>query len=45
MCYDAGVILLYLSFYSSDLNSIKEFFTELKVFIKKQWYEYEDNPH
>jgi transposase len=45
MCRDAGVILLYLPPYSLDLNPIEEFFAELKAFIKKYWYEYEDNPH
>jgi transposase len=44
MCRDAGVKLIYLPPYSPDLNSIEEFFAELKAFIKKQWHEYEDNP-
>ena len=34
---------MYLPPYSPDLNPIKEFFAELKAFIK-QWHEYEDNP-
>jgi transposase len=45
MCLDAGVKLLYLPPYSPDLNPIEEFFAELKMFIKKQWHEYEDNPY
>jgi transposase len=45
MCAEAGVKLLYLPPYSPDLNPIEEFFAELKAFIKKQWHEYEDNPH
>jgi transposase len=45
MCCDAGVKLLYLPLYSPDLNPIEEFFAELKAFIKKQWYEFEDSPH
>ena len=35
MCYDAGVKLVYLLLYSLDLNPIKEFFAELKAFIKQ----------
>jgi transposase len=35
MCYDVGVKLVYLLLYSSDLNPIEEFFTELKAFIKQ----------
>ena len=35
LCYEAGVKLLYLPPYSPDLNPIKEFFAELKAFIKK----------
>lgn len=42
---DGGVKLLYLPPCSLDLNPIEEFFAELKAFIKKQWHEYEDNPH
>jgi len=45
MCAKAGVRLLYLPPYSPDLNPIEEFFAELKALIKKQWHEYEDNPH
>src|ERR1700744_6372984 len=45
MCAKAGVRLLYLPPYSPDLNPIEEFFAELNAFIKKQWHEYEDNPH
>jgi hypothetical protein len=35
MCSAAGVILLYLPPYSPDLNPIKKFSTELKMFVKK----------
>jgi transposase len=45
MCADAGVKLLYLPPYSPDLNTIEEYFAELRAFIKKQWHEYDDNPH
>ncbi|CAK41749.1 uncharacterized protein An13g03530 [Aspergillus niger] len=44
MCLNAGVKLLYLPPYSPDLNPIEEFFAELKQFIKRRWYEYENNP-
>jgi hypothetical protein len=27
------------------LNPIEEFFAELKAFIKKEWHEFEENPH
>jgi transposase len=43
MCYDAKVKLVYLPPYSLDLNPIKEFFVELKAFIKWKWYIYEGN--
>ncbi|GAB7336899.1 hypothetical protein MBLNU13_g01178t1, partial [Cladosporium sp. NU13] len=36
MCDDAGVILVYASPYSPDLNPIEEFFAELKAFVKKK---------
>jgi transposase len=45
MCRDAGVKLVYLPPYLPDLNLIEEFFAELKAFIKKQWREFEENPH
>ena len=35
MCQDVGVILAYLSPYSSDFNLIEESFTQLKQWIKK----------
>jgi transposase len=35
LCKEAGVKLLYLPPYSPDLNPIKEFFAELKIFIKR----------
>ncbi len=44
MCHDAGVKLVYLPLYSPDLNPIKEFFTELKAFIKQNWHVYEEDP-
>ncbi len=44
MCLDAGVKLVYLPPYSPDLNPIEEFFAELKVFIRKNWKGYADNP-
>lgn len=37
MCHDARVKLAYLPLYSLDLNPIKEFFAELKSFIKRHW--------
>ena len=42
-CEQAGVILVYLPPYSPDKNPIEEFFAELKAFIKKQWYVYEED--
>jgi transposase len=44
MCHEASVKLLYLPLYSPDVNLIKEFFAELKAFIKKQWHKYESKP-
>jgi hypothetical protein len=44
MCYNAGVKLVYLLPYLPDLNPIKVFFAELKVFIKQSWQNYEENP-
>jgi transposase len=44
MYREADVILVYLPLYSPDLNPIKEFFTELKAFIKRHWQIYEDDP-
>jgi transposase len=35
MYYNTSVILVYLPLYLPDLNLIKEFFAELKAFIKK----------
>jgi transposase len=43
MCYDTGIKLVYLPPYSPDLNLIKEFFAELKAFIKRYWHIYERN--
>ena len=42
LCYKAGVKLVYLLLYSLDLNLIKEFFAELKAFIKKSWQLFKD---
>ena len=42
-CEQAGVMLVYLPPYSPDKNPIEEFFAELKAFIKKQWYVYEED--
>ena len=44
ICCNTSVILVYLPLYSPDLNPIKEFFTELKAFIKRHWQIYEDDP-
>ncbi len=44
LCSEAGVKLLYLPPYSPDLNPIKEFFAELKMFIKRNWQHYTDDP-
>ena len=44
LCREAGVKLLYLPPYSPDLNPIEEFFTELKMFIKRNWQRYTDDP-
>jgi len=41
---NAGVKLVYLPPYSPDLNPIKEFFPELKAFIKRHWSRYEEDP-
>jgi transposase len=45
MCSDADVKLVFLPPYSPDLNPVKEFFAELKAFIKRSWQYYEENPH
>jgi len=44
LCHEAGVKLVYLPPYSPDLNPIKEFFAELKGFIKNHWQTFEDCP-
>jgi transposase len=44
MCHNAGVKLVYLLSYSSDLSLIKKFFTKLKAFIKQSWQNYKENP-
>ncbi len=35
MCQNAGVHIKYLPFYSSNLNSIEQFFAQLKAWMKK----------
>jgi len=40
---NAGVLLVYLSPYSPDLNPIEEFFAEVKAFIKKEWHVWEQD--
>lgn len=44
LCEEAGVALLYLSPYSPRFNLIEEFFAELKVYTRKNWWRYEDAP-
>ena len=44
LCREAGVKLLYLPPYSPNLNLIEEFFAELKMFIKRIWQCYTDDP-
>jgi transposase len=44
MCRNAGIKLIYLPLYSPDLNPIKEFFAELKAFVKWNWRVYKENP-
>jgi hypothetical protein len=44
LCSNAGVKLLYLPPYSPDFNPIKEYFAELKGYIKKVWPLFERNP-
>jgi hypothetical protein len=44
LCSDVEVKLLYLPPYSPDFNPIKEFFAELKAYIKKAWSTFTENP-
>lgn len=44
MYYDARVKIIYLLLYYLDLNPIKEFFAELKAFIKYNWQVYKADP-
>jgi transposase len=44
ICCNAGVKLMYLPPYSPNLNPIKEFFAELKAFIRTNWHTFEDAP-
>jgi len=43
MCANAGVKLIYLPPYSSDLNPIGELFSRLKSFIRHSWCYYVEN--
>lgn len=36
-CDEAGVMLLFLSPYSPDLNPIEELFSQLKAFVRRNW--------
>lgn len=42
MCWDAGIILEFLSPYSHSFNPIEEYFRVLKKFIKKKWHQNKD---
>ncbi|TPR10100.1 RNase H family protein [Aspergillus niger] len=44
LCSEKGVKLIFLPPYSPDLNPIEEFFAELKAFIRRHWYLYEEDP-
>lgn len=44
MCTDAGVKLVYLPPYSPDLNPIEEFFSDLKAFIRRNFFRYAEDP-
>lgn len=37
LCDEAGVMLMFLSPYSPDLNPIEELFSQLKAFIRRDW--------
>ena len=39
MCEDTGVLLVYLPPYSPDFNSIEEFFSVLKSWMKRHYKE------
>lgn len=39
-----GSKYIFLPPYSPDLNPIEEFFAELKAFIRRHWYLYEEDP-
>lgn len=43
ICHEAGVMIAYLPPYSMELNSIKEIFAELKLFIQKHQCNYKDH--
>ena len=43
MCRDAGGTLVYLPPYSPNFNPIERFLAELKAFIKRNWYNYEEH--
>lgn len=42
MYIEAGVKLVYLPPYSPDLNPIEEFFSKLKVYIRRNFVRYEE---
>lgn len=44
LCSEKGVKLIFLPPYSPDLNPIEEFFAELKAFVRRHWYLYEEDP-
>ena len=44
ICTDAGVKLVYLPPHSPDLNPIEEFFSELKAFIRRNFFRYAEDP-
>lgn len=35
---------MYLPSYSSELNPIEEFLSELKAFVRQNWLHYKENP-
>ncbi|KAM9873756.1 TPR domain-containing protein [Verticillium dahliae] len=45
LCLVAGVRLLYLPPYSSDLNPVEKFFPKFKGFIKRRWQRHEGLLH
>lgn len=43
LCDEAGVMLVFLSPYSPDLNPIEELFSQLKAYIRRHWREQAPN--